>query len=104
MMETSTDSQLPDFEVARFHIDDPTGSYDMLEVRCPRCGTRFWVPLKWRVLRFVAGRDDDPPALPVGRNCPDCCAVSAIPEAWRERYEPTKHRPRRVVYRRRRIK
>jgi hypothetical protein len=102
-METSTASQLPDFEVVRFHIDDPTGSYDMLEVRCPRCGTRFWVPLKWRVLREVAGASDKPPAVPVGRNCPDCCCVSAIPEEWRVLPTPTKPK-RRVVYRRRRNK
>jgi hypothetical protein len=41
------------------------------------------------------------PAVPVGRNCPDCCAVSAIPEDWR--VLPTTNR-RRIVYRRRRSK
>lgn len=50
-METSEHSQLPEFEVKLFHIDEPAGSYDMLEVRCTRtgCGQDHWVGLAWRV-------------------------------------------------------
>jgi hypothetical protein len=59
------------FEVARFHIHEPEGSYDMLEIRCPRkdCRARFWVGLAWALL--------DPPAQ--GRNCVWCGFCSAIP-------------------------
>lgn len=99
-METSTATQLPDFEVTRFHIDELEGSYDMLEVRCPRCRFRFWVGLAWRVLRPVEGASDKPPAYPFGRPCPGCCATSAIPEEWRE--FPINPKPRRRIVRRRR--
>ena len=102
-METSTESQLPEFEVERFHIDEPAGSYDMLQVRCPRCRAEFWVRLTWRVLRPVMGASDKPPAYPFGRNCPECCRAAAIPEQWRvvEEEAAPKSKTRRVVRRRR---
>lgn len=84
-METSSVSQLPEFEAKLFHIDEPAGAYDMLEVRCPRkgCGEEFWVKRVWGQLREVSGRSDMPPAVPVGRNCPHCGRVSAIPTEYR---------------------
>lgn len=103
-METSEHSQLPEFEVKLFHIDEPAGSYDMLEVRCTRtgCGQDHWVGLAWRVLHEVAGRPDELPALIVGRPCPYCSRVSAIPEAWRVFPSAVKQSPKRkrVVRRR----
>lgn len=100
-MDTSLESQLKPFAVERFHIDEPAGSYDMLQVRCPRCRAEFWVRLKWRVIYAVTGRDDDPPAYPVGRNCPECSKVSMIPEEWREIVHSTRPTKRRIVRRRR---
>lgn len=99
-METSKHRQLPEFEVKRFHINEPGGSYDMLEVRCSRtgCGLSHWVQGGWAVLREVAGRPEDPPALIIGRPCPYCSRVSAIPEAVR--VLPNAAKPRRVVRRR----
>lgn len=89
-METSTASTLPEFGVKLFHIDEPGGKYDMLEVRCPRkeCGETFWVPLSWRVLRPVLGSSLLPPARPFGRPCPCCSRAAAVPEEWR-RSDPT---------------
>lgn len=102
-METSFESQLDDFEVETFHIAEPAGSYDMLQVRCPRlgCKAEFWVRRTWGIIRPVEGRPDDPPAYPVGRNCPDCGKVSRIPEAFRIRFEPPIKNKRRIVRRRR---
>jgi hypothetical protein len=106
-MDTSPLSQLPEFEVTVFHIQEPRGSWDMLQVRCPRshCHAEFWVQRKWGIIRPVTGREDDPPALPVGRNCPHCSRVSAIPKPYRIKWGP--HRttqPKRRVVRRRRSK
>lgn len=80
-METSNHSQLPAYAVERFHIDEPGGSYDMLKVVCERTGCKmeFWIKPTWGIIRPVEGREEDPPALPVGRNCPHCGRVSAIP-------------------------
>lgn len=99
-METSTHSQLPEYNVSRFHLDDDTGSYDMFKVVCPRkgCGGEFWVRPSWALLQPVLGREDDPPAYPVGRNCPHCSRVSAIPEGLR------RQAPVRNVVRRRNVK
>lgn len=50
-MNTSDNSQLPEYGAKLFHIQEPAGSYDMLEVRCPRAGCRgtFWVkPGAWQ--------------------------------------------------------
>jgi hypothetical protein len=94
---------LPQFEVELFNMQDPDGSYDMLAVRCPRtgCRTRFWVQLKWRVLRPVKYADHEPPAYPYGRPCPHCSAAGAIPPEWRVYPTTTNPKPRRIVRRRR---
>lgn len=34
---------LPTPTVERFHIDDESGSYDMLKVICPSCKHDYWV-------------------------------------------------------------
>lgn len=101
-MRTSTDSQLPTFAVERFHIDEPGGSYDMLKVVCQRTGCKmeFWIKPTWGIIRPVEGRPGDPPALPVGRNCPHCGRVSAIPEKYRIKWGPHTTTERRVVQRR----
>jgi hypothetical protein len=102
-METSFHSQLPPYEVQRFHIQDPSGSYDMLEIRCPRKGCpapRFWVGLGWRVIRPVDGASDKPPAHPVGRTCPACGKASAIPPEWRTYEAEIVATRRRLVVRR----
>lgn len=105
-METSTASTLPEFVVTRFHIQEPAGSYDMLQVKCPRsgCHAEFWVKPTWGIIRPVTGVEGEPPALPVGRNCPHCSRVSAIPKPFRIKWGPhrtTNPKPRRVVRRRR---
>lgn len=100
-METSPASQLPTFEVERFHIDEPEGSYDMYQVRCSRCGAVSWFTLLWALIQPVLGREDDPPAHPVGRPCPYCSKVSTIPEELRIIASPNNPRPRRIVRRRR---
>lgn len=98
-METSRDHQVPDFQITPFHLhEDGVGSYDMLQVRCPRpkCPSpEFWVRRTWAVIRPYQGRADDPPAFVIGRNCPSCSRVSLIPEEHRIKFEPK--RRKRVV-------
>ena len=93
---------LPNYEVERFHIDEPGGSYDMYQVRCPRsgCGAPFWVPLSWRALREVEGASGLPPARVYGRPCPHCSRAAAIPPELR--LAPAT-KPRRVVRRKKRL-
>jgi hypothetical protein len=88
---------LPEFTVKRFHIDAAEGSYDMLEVTCPRtgCGRTHWVAASWCAVRYVQGREGEPAARVVGRPCPWCSAASAIPEALR--VEPSAPRKKRRV-------
>lgn len=87
---------LPVFEVERVEVL-LDGQFSMLVVTCPRSGCRgeFWVGFKWGALRLVEGANGQM-AMPYGRNCPHCCAVSAIPEEYR--IAPP-DRPRRVVRR-----
>jgi hypothetical protein len=104
-METSQLSQLPDYNVTVFNmIEDERGSYDMLEVACPRCQATFWVGRIWAVIRAVTGRDDDPPSYPHGRPCPHCSRASAIPEDLRVYDRPDdKPKPKaRYIVRRKR--
>lgn len=82
-METSRDTQLPEFKVERFHFDGSEGSYDMLQITCPRCGGEFWVKGSWVRLRQATGRDGEPLVWVFGRNCPYCPKVSAIPSKLR---------------------
>jgi hypothetical protein len=100
-METSTDSTLPLYVVAEFFIDEPKGSYTMLEVTCPRCGSTMWVNLKWRILTASLGASDKPPAYVFGRMCTYCFKTSAIPPEWRVREEAPTNTKRRIVRRRR---
>lgn len=37
------------FVARRYHVDDNTGSFDMLKVRCPECRLSFWVLGLWLV-------------------------------------------------------
>jgi len=93
-------SQLPEFVVTRFHIQEPAGSYDMLEVRCPRAGCvdpTFWIRPAWLEIRPTLSLPDGEPAYPVGRNCPSCGRVAAVPEALRFIARPRK--ARRIVRR-----
>jgi hypothetical protein len=62
--------QIPEYKVERFHINESEGSYDMLQVTCPRsgCGLDFWVRLMWR--RSSPYRT---------RPCPHCFKVSRVP-------------------------
>jgi hypothetical protein len=100
-METSSDSTLPLFKVAEFFIDEPKGSYTMLEVTCPRCEATMWVGLRWRVLSAILGASDKPPAYVFGRMCTNCFKTSAIPPEWRVVESTTNRKSRRVVRRRR---
>lgn len=94
-METSRDTQLKEFDVSRFHMDDESGSYDMLKVVCPRkgCGLEHWVPPVWGVIRLVVGRTEDVPARVSGRVCPHCSKTSLVPPKYR--IEP-EQKPRRT--------
>lgn len=98
-METSRESQLPVWEVTTFHIQEPAGSYDMLQIICPRCSAEAWVRRSWCALTRVKGRDEDPPALVFGRVCPSCAMTSAVPEGLR--IVPPSEAPRRRIVRRR---
>lgn len=93
-METSPASQLPTFRVERFHIDEPKGSYDMLEVTCPRpgCGLAHWVVGGWTGIQPVEGRPEDPPAKVFGRACPYCFRASAVPPELRTKKTTIKRR------------
>lgn len=103
-METSTASTLPVYVVKLFNIDEPGGSYSMLEVTCPRreCGSTFWVRSSWCVIRPVAGASDRPPSRPFGRSCPYCFRAAAIPEDRRVYEEPEEAAPKRHVVKLRR--
>ena len=101
--------QLPVYGVKRFHIDEPAGSYDMLEVKCPRkgCGLAHWVVGSWLAPREVQGRDDDAPAIVTGRPCPYCSKAASIPEelriepVWLPEPEPEPAKPKRRTVKRR---
>lgn len=100
--QSSVGQVLPNYTVTRFHIDEPEGSYDMYEVKCPRsgCGSSHWVPLSWRALREVEGAFGKPPARVYGRPCPHCSKASAIPPELR--LAPSQPAKRRVVKRKKR--
>lgn len=83
-MTEEVKTQLPDYLVERFHMDDENGSYDMLKVECPRCDGEFWVtPGRWLTLFAVKGREGEQLALVFGRSCPYCFKTSAVPEDLR---------------------
>ena len=86
-------STVPEFAVKRFHIDAEDGSYDMLEVACPRrdCGKSFWVRGSWTAP--VEGRVNTRP-------CPWCFRVSWLP-GLKPTPQPEPGRGRRVVKRKR---
>jgi rubrerythrin len=52
----------------RYHIDESTGSFDMLKVRCSHCRLPFWVLGLWMVRRGKSAR------------CPYCGRRSAKPK------------------------
>lgn len=86
-------STVPEFLATRFHLDTAEGSYDMLEVACPRtdCKRSFWVSGSWKAP--VEGRVNTRP-------CPWCFKVSWLP--GQKPVEPGQPaaRGRRVVKRR----
>jgi hypothetical protein len=99
-MDTSRESQLPEYKVAqrivrRMDVEAP--AYD---VTCPRCDNHFIVGPSWPVLKPVEGRTDQPPAYPFGRVCPYCSRTAAIPAGLRRRAEVETPTRRRVVKRR----
>jgi hypothetical protein len=101
-METSEKSQLPEFEAERYHLDDDDGSHDLLKVRCERCGSRFWVTLKWKVVAQEGSATDGRGHRT--RPCPYCFKVSWLPGESPDSREPAlfkPERPKRVVKRRR---
>lgn len=101
-MITSTVSQLPDFAVEEYNIDDEDGSRSMLKVVCPHCSREFWVSRVWLTIYPVMGRTDDPPAYPFGRPCPygGCYKTAAIPEGLRIVYTEFTKPKRRTIKRR----
>lgn len=76
-METSNISQLPEFTAERYHIDDDTGSFDLLKVRCERCENNFWVQLKWKVIAEEGAASDGKGHRT--RPCPYCFRTSWLP-------------------------
>ena len=70
LMETSKESTLKPFKVARFEIDEERGSYTMLEVTCPwrKCRRSFWVRLSWRTSSEYKTRP-----------CPYCFKTAIMP-------------------------
>lgn len=102
-METSRASQLEAYAVEEFHVNDESGSYDMMKITCPRraCGESFWAHRGWCVIKGVLGRDMDPPANVIGRPCPYCSRASVVPEEFRIYNAEPEAKPR-IVKRRRR--
>lgn len=87
-METSEHSQLPEWKTTLFHLDSIEGSYDMLEVTCPRsdCEKVFWVRPVWAYPRY---------SKYLTRPCPWCFKT-----AWLPGCKPGGSPPKRKVVRR----
>lgn len=87
-------SQVPEYIAERFHIHEDEGSYDMLQITCPRpdCGNTFWVAAWWAQKADFGVQT---------RPCPYCFRVSWKPGLKPTRPEPAPNARRRVVKRRR---
>lgn len=90
-METSTQSQLAIWAPERVHVDDASGSYDMLKLKCASCKQTFWVAGNWIhwAPPVINGRKWSYRTRP----CPYCFRPSWLPE------QPVVFSRRRVVRR-----